>query len=83
MSGSGCFNDPDMLIVGMYGKGNVGMDVTPYEDIYAPDTLIDSLYVINIHPTSLWMALSTKPPCSSKMHRIEFLEMFDVSDIFL
>ncbi len=25
MSGSGCFNDPDMLIVGMYGKGNVGL----------------------------------------------------------
>ena len=24
MSGSGCFNDPDMLIVGMYGSGNVG-----------------------------------------------------------
>lgn len=24
MSGSGCFNDPDMLVVGMYGKGNVG-----------------------------------------------------------
>lgn len=24
MSGYGCFNDPDMLIVGMYGKGNVG-----------------------------------------------------------
>ncbi len=23
MSGSGCFNDPDMLVVGMYGKGNV------------------------------------------------------------
>lgn len=23
MSRSGCFNDPDMLIVGMYGKGNV------------------------------------------------------------
>lgn len=25
MSGSGCFNDPDMLVVGMYGKGNVGL----------------------------------------------------------
>ena len=25
MSGSGCFNDPDMLVVGMYGKGHVGM----------------------------------------------------------
>ena len=24
MSGSGCFNDPDMLVVGMYGNGNVG-----------------------------------------------------------
>lgn len=24
MSGAGCFNDPDMLVVGMYGKGNVG-----------------------------------------------------------
>ena len=23
MSGPGCFNDPDMLVVGMYGKGNV------------------------------------------------------------
>lgn len=23
--GSGCFNDMDMLVVGMYGKGNVGM----------------------------------------------------------
>lgn len=26
MSAPGCFNDPDMLIVGMYGKGNVGID---------------------------------------------------------
>ncbi|MEG2597050.1 MAG: glycoside hydrolase family 27 protein [Oscillospiraceae bacterium] len=25
MSGSGCFNDPDMLVVGMYGKGLVGL----------------------------------------------------------
>lgn len=24
--GAGCFNDMDMLIVGMYGKGNVGLD---------------------------------------------------------
>jgi alpha-galactosidase len=24
-SGSGCFNDMDMLVVGMYGKGNVGL----------------------------------------------------------
>lgn len=24
MSGPGCFNDPDMLVVGMYGQGNVG-----------------------------------------------------------
>lgn len=24
-SGPGCFNDPDMLVVGMYGKGNVGV----------------------------------------------------------
>lgn len=26
MSAPGCFNDPDMLIVGMYGKGNVGIE---------------------------------------------------------
>ncbi len=25
-SGPGCFNDPDMLICGMYGSGNVGVD---------------------------------------------------------
>lgn len=24
--GAGCFNDMDMLVVGMYGKGNVGLD---------------------------------------------------------
>ena len=24
-SGPGCYNDPDMLVVGMYGKGNVGV----------------------------------------------------------
>lgn len=26
MSGAGCFNDLDMLVCGMYGKGNVGRD---------------------------------------------------------
>lgn len=24
--GAGCFNDMDMLVVGMYGKGNVGLE---------------------------------------------------------
>lgn len=24
-NGVGCFNDMDMLVVGMYGKGNVGL----------------------------------------------------------
>lgn len=39
MSAPGCFNDPDMLIVGMYGKGNVGIDSgcsdTEYEAHFA------------------------------------------------
>lgn len=39
MSAPGCFNDPDMLIAGMYGKGNVGIDNgctdTEYEQHFA------------------------------------------------
>ena len=39
MSAPGCFNDPDMLIVGMYGKGHVGVDSgctdTEYEAHFA------------------------------------------------
>ncbi|MBQ9415958.1 MAG: glycoside hydrolase family 27 protein [Clostridia bacterium] len=31
---SGCFNDPDMLVVGMYGKGNVGMGSAPTDEEY-------------------------------------------------
>ncbi|MGI5895128.1 MAG: alpha-galactosidase [Candidatus Merdivicinus sp.] len=38
MSGSGCFNDPDMLIVGMFGKGNAalgGCTATEYRTHFA------------------------------------------------
>ena len=31
-SGAGCYNDLDMLTVGMYGKGNVGSSGCTYED---------------------------------------------------
>ena len=33
-SASGCFNDTDMLVVSMYGKGNVGMGSAPTDEEY-------------------------------------------------
>lgn len=44
MSTPGCYNDIDMLIVGMYGKGNVGCENGCSDDEYAMHFAIWSLF---------------------------------------